>query len=471
MPQSLDSEKSSLSRDDAIPACSDQAGCNDAEETGQYDNIPKLVRDVVSFEELPTVTFRVIVLSAIFVAVGAFAGQLSFFRTTSAPFSVFFIVLVSWPLGKFMDQILPAYRVPLGPLSFSLNPAPFSIKEHVLIGIAGNAGANGNWATYLAANAKIYYNIDMNHAVALFFGFATSIIGFIFTILVRSILIHDPMFIFPLSLQDVTVYRAMHLKEEHGKAKQMKGFWIICGAIFIWQFIFPLTASLAPLCWMGRRNRAANFIGSGMHGMGVLNLTLNVSNITSSIITQPFFVQVIMFSGFVITMWILVPIAHFGKVWGSPTFSVMSNGLYTHNGSSYPFTSLLLPDGQLNQTRYEEVGLAYAGAQYLWDIFFAYAAFISSFVWMVLFAGPQVSAAVKAAWTGTHVRQDPLRYSRFQKFVRIVERVRSSKLFTFVDAICVWSGTGAWSTEWRAPLRRRNSRAGHSNRSRQRQQV
>lgn len=101
--------------------------------------------------------------------------------------------------------------------------------------------------------------------------------------------------------------------------------------------------------------------------------------------------------------WILIPIAYFGNTWGSPTYDIMSNTLYTKNGTDYPFQSLreplfkslllihlILPthlpitasrtDGlkvytdsagnqQVNETRYEEVGLSYAGAQYTWGIF------------------------------------------------------------------------------------------------------
>ncbi|KAJ7153240.1 OPT oligopeptide transporter [Mycena filopes] len=381
----------------------------------EYRNIPQLVRDVVGFEDdptMPTVTFRVVVLSTIFVSLGAFTGQLAYYRTTSANFSVFFIVLVSWPLGKMMERLLPDYRIGWGKWSFSLNPGPFSAKEHVLIGIAGNAGSNGNWATYLPANAKIYYDIDMNHWMAFFFSWAVSIIGFSFTALVRQILIYDPVFIFPVSLQQVTLYRTIHNSSGVQAHRQIKGFWCICIAVFVWQFfpeyIFPMTAALAPICWIGGHNNAANFIGSGMGGMAVFNLTLNVSNITSSIITQPFFVHVILFAGFVITMWILVPVAHFGNLWGSPTYSVMSNGIFTKNGSAYPFASMLTKDGQFNQTRYDEVGLAYAGAQFLWCNFFAYAAFISSFVWMALFAGPQIVAVVKSLFTGKRVHRDRL---------------------------------------------------------------
>ncbi|KAJ7696940.1 OPT oligopeptide transporter protein-domain-containing protein [Mycena rosella] len=132
------------------------------------------------------------------------------------------------------------------------------------------------------------------------------------------------------------------------------------------------------MCWIGGRNKAANFIGSGMGGMGVLNFTLGVSNITLTIVTQPFFVHVILFTGFVITIGILVPIAYFGNIWGSPTYNVMSNGLFTKNGSAYPFTSL------------------------------PYTAFMSALVWMSLFAGPQILAAVKSVFTGKRVHHDRL---------------------------------------------------------------
>ncbi|KAJ7824588.1 OPT oligopeptide transporter [Mycena olivaceomarginata] len=385
----------------------------------EYANIPQLVRDVVGFEDdpgMPTLTFRPscslrnratsIVHASHRVGFQVEADRFLSFRTTSASFSVFFIVLVSWPLGKMMEQVLPNYQIPLGRFSFSLNPGPFSAKEHVLIGIAGNAGSKGNWASN--------YNLDMNHAVAFFFGWAASIVGFAFTALVRQVLIYDPAFIFPVSLQQVTLYRTIHKGTDTQAKRQMQGFWGICVAVFVWQYIFSMTAALAPVCWFGGHNKhcvptplkAASFVGSGMGGMGVLNITLDVSNLTSAIITRPFFVQVVLFVGSVITMWILVPIAYFGNKWGSPTFSVMSNGLFTKNGSAYPFNTLLTPDGQLNQTRYDEVGLAYAGAQYLW--FIAYAAFISSFVWMALFAGPQILAVVKSMFTGQRVHRDRL---------------------------------------------------------------
>ncbi|KAJ7599641.1 OPT oligopeptide transporter [Mycena floridula] len=377
----------------------------------EYTSIPKIVRDTVSFEDEPrdtTVTFRVIILSTLFCCVGSFVG---IFRTTSANFSVFFVILMAWPLGKMMEQMFPMRSIGIGKWKFSLNPGPFSGKEHVLIGLASNAGAQGMSSSFFAANAKIFYDIDVNPATALFFGWSTQIIGFSFAAITRQILIQNPAFIFPVSLQQVKLYRSIqNRKEALTQRRQMKGFWIICGAIFVWQFfpefIFPMTASLAPLCWISR-NKTVNFIGSGIGGIGVLSMTLDWSNISSSVITQPWFVQVNLFVGFVISTWILIPLACFGNIWGSPTYSVMSNGVFTKNGSEYPFqamSELLLAEDLC----YDEVGLAYTGAQYRWDFFFWYAAYVSAFVWMFLFSGPEIYRILKARFTNATVSDDRL---------------------------------------------------------------
>ncbi|KAF5497974.1 Oligopeptide transporter 2 [Colletotrichum siamense] len=388
----------------------------------EFANIPELVRTVVGFEDdpsLPVITFRSILLSTIFCTIGSTVSQLSYFRTTTAPFPVFFVILASAPLGRLLARILPAYTVPLGRFSFSLNPGPFSIKEHAIIGIAANAGSQGQWATYLPTNAALYYGITINPAIALFFGWGASLLGFAFAAMVRKILIDDPEFIFPLSLQQVTLYRSMQGKSELHKSvsqKQMKVFWWILLGTFVWQFlpeyIFPFVAALAPLCWFASRNHVVNFLGAGRGGVGLLNITLNWSNITSTVITYPYSVQVTIFVGFVITTWILIPVAYFGNLWGSPTYNIMSNGVFQKNGSDYPFESLIYTDSSgnqhVNETRYHEVGLAYSGAQYTWEIFMWYASYISSFVWCGLFLGPKIVKIWKARKDKGEYHQDRL---------------------------------------------------------------
>lgn len=60
-------------------------------------------------------------------------------------------------------------------------------------------------------------------------------------------------------------------------------------------------ASLAPLCWFASKSHKVNFLGAGRGGVGLLNITLNWSNVTSTCITLPYHVQVTIFAAFVLT--------------------------------------------------------------------------------------------------------------------------------------------------------------------------
>ena len=114
-------------------------------------DIPWTVRRIVSLRDdptLPTLTFRYFVLTILFVVPGAFLSQMSHFRTTSAPYSVLFVQIASNYSGLWLAKILPTtfVRVPFTKHGFSLNPGPWSVKEHVLVTISAASGATYNLA-------------------------------------------------------------------------------------------------------------------------------------------------------------------------------------------------------------------------------------------------------------------------------------------------------------------------------------
>jgi hypothetical protein len=114
-------------------------------------DIPLTVRKIVSLQDdptLPTLTFRYFILTFLFVVPGAFLSQMSHFRTTYAPYSVLFVQIASNYAGLGLAKTLPAVfvRVPFTNYGFSLNPGPWSIKEHVLVTISAASGAKYNLA-------------------------------------------------------------------------------------------------------------------------------------------------------------------------------------------------------------------------------------------------------------------------------------------------------------------------------------
>jgi len=117
----------------------------EAHDDPEIAQLPLLVRQLVSLEDdtaPPTITFRYSVLAIFFVGPGAFLSQMSHFHTTQAPCSIFFVQIACHYAGHVLADYLPAWQVklPLG-YSFNLNPAPSSIKEHVLVTLTAASGA------------------------------------------------------------------------------------------------------------------------------------------------------------------------------------------------------------------------------------------------------------------------------------------------------------------------------------------
>lgn len=358
--------------------------------------LPVEVREIVSMEDDPTIqvfTFRYVVLSIILVCPGAFIDTLNFFRINSIDYSLLFVQICSHWMGKFLAKFLPNKRISLFGirlLSFNLNPCPWSMKETVLITITVGAGSTASPAILSFVLGDAVYHQPIKAIYGMLFMWSTIYIGYSYAALARNFLVYDPVFIWPQALMQTSLCQSMIRYDNDSKKgrKQMRIFLYAFIFITLWQFLpqyaFPMTTSLAFLCWVAPHNETANFIGSGFGGMGFLNFTLDWYNISSSIMITPYWVQAIEFCAFVFGAWILIPIARYR--YSVPPEELMSNKVFTANGTQYPVQLLLERNNQtLNETTFHTYGALYISPQRAWNTFFDYASFTSGFVWAFVF--------------------------------------------------------------------------------------
>lgn len=417
-PSKPERENISVSDEEKIQAQTETLAIeHESHDNPEVAALPLQVRQLINLTDdptLPTITFRYFILSMIFVIPGAFLSQMSYFRTTKAPYSVFFVQIACHYAGHFLANTLPAWviRLPGTGWSFSLNPGPWSIKEHVLVTITAASGATYNLGYAPIVLAELWYGTRVNPAVAIFFMLAIVWIGYSFAALARNMLVPDPEYIWPKALMQTTLFETFR-KTDNSSAlarRQMKVFFFALLGMTLWQFfpeyVFPFTSSLAFLCWVAPRNPVANFVGSGLGGMGFLNLSLDWSNINwneSSIMLTPFWTQVLLFLAFAFNCWVLLPAAKWGNL-GSYKHGLMSNSLMTANGTEYPVLEVLTPDYHLNQTVYEQYGPMYMGLQNVWATFFDYAKLPAAVTWIATFGFLQVRGNLQKIWKG---RKDP----------------------------------------------------------------
>jgi len=82
--------------------------------------------------------------------------------------SALVIQLVAYPVGRFMAKVLPAGR---------LNPGPFNIKEHVLVGLTANCAAGTAYAVDITVIQKVFYDEDFGFLANFLLILTTQMLG------------------------------------------------------------------------------------------------------------------------------------------------------------------------------------------------------------------------------------------------------------------------------------------------------
>ena len=131
---------------------------------------------------MAVLTFRAWFLGIISCVLLAFMNQ--FFGYRQNPIGIDSVVaqIVTLPIGRFMARVLPTttFVVPLTGWSFTLNPGPFTIKEHVLITIFANCGAGGVYALSIVTIVKALYHRPINPLAAWLLVLTTQVYFFSF---------------------------------------------------------------------------------------------------------------------------------------------------------------------------------------------------------------------------------------------------------------------------------------------------
>ncbi|KAJ3218186.1 hypothetical protein HDU67_006448 [Dinochytrium kinnereticum] len=184
-------------------------------EEDYVDEIYDIVDAVVSRSddhELPVGTFRAWFLGIIFCGVLAAANTLFSFRTNVFYASPFIGVLLAYPCGLFMAATLPTtkYKMPYGK-EFTFNPGRFNHKEHALIYVFCNSGANTAYALYNIIGQKYQlYQEDLTTLSCITFAIVTQISGYGLAGLCRRYLVRPAAMLWPSNLSIVALLNSLH---------------------------------------------------------------------------------------------------------------------------------------------------------------------------------------------------------------------------------------------------------------------
>ena len=138
---------------------------------------------------LPVWTFRMWFLGLLSCALLSFLNQFFAYRKEPLVITQITVQVASLPIGQFMAAVLPRtqFKLPgVGSRTFSLNPGPFNMKEHVLISIFANAGsAFGNGSAYavgIVTIIKVFYGRSISFLAGWLLIITTQVINPLYTL-------------------------------------------------------------------------------------------------------------------------------------------------------------------------------------------------------------------------------------------------------------------------------------------------
>ncbi|KAG0048597.1 hypothetical protein BGZ83_006453 [Gryganskiella cystojenkinii] len=338
------------------------------EETEQENSKIEAVRLVVPLTDDPTMvalTFRFWVLSLLFSIMGAVVMQYYMFRATPGTFSIYFVNLASYGLGTLMARILPTKKWTIGAYSVSLNPGPFNIKEHALIGIAVSTASHSAYAIYTLSVMDLFLKHRINPLGALILITSTQCLGYGMAGTLRKYLVYPAEMVWWPNLVQVVFYNAIHNTDEF-KAKRMirgwsymKYFWVFCGGMFLYsfipQFFAPMLIYFDWICWFKPfdYNFWALFSSMAGGGVGIFSLTFDWTFIGGATMWMPLATQALQYGGIILSYWVILPIIWMNNIFNAKLYGrPLTSKLYHLDGKSFNISKVINPDFTINDDKY-----------------------------------------------------------------------------------------------------------------------
>ncbi|KAH9744369.1 hypothetical protein KPL70_003670 [Citrus sinensis] len=159
--------------------------------------------------------------------------------------------------------------------SFSFNPRPFNIKEHVLITIFASYGDSGVYVVHIIAMLRAFYKRSIHPVAILLLALTTQMLGYGWAGIFRRYLVDSPYMWWPANLVQVSLFRALHEKEKRpkGRLTRIQFFFVVFVSSFAYYiipgYLFPSLTALSFVCWIWKRSVTAQQIGSGLSGLGI----------------------------------------------------------------------------------------------------------------------------------------------------------------------------------------------------------
>jgi OPT family oligopeptide transporter len=203
--------------------------------------------------------------------------------------------LASFPMGKLWEWLLPTTQFRTFGYTWSLNPGPFNIKEHVVITIMASVAVYGAYGAEVVATQRLFYGQTVSFSYQIFLSLSVQLLGFSLAGALRRFLVWPAAVLWPGALVNAALFNTLHKNYQKNDRKHMsrfKFFFLVTAGSFVWYwvpgFLWTGLSVFNWVCWIAPNNVAVNQLFGTLSGLGMGILTFDwamISYVGSPLVT------------------------------------------------------------------------------------------------------------------------------------------------------------------------------------------
>ncbi|EGX97151.1 small oligopeptide transporter, OPT family [Cordyceps militaris CM01] len=333
-------------------------------EDSPYAEVRAAVRNVDV--AVPASTVRAWTIGLGLTVAGAAMNTLFSLRQPSISIGPLVAQIVAYPLGHAWARVVPAREFCTAGRRWSLNPGPFSIKEHAVITVMASVSFSVAYSTDIILAQRVFYKQDFGILFQLLLMISTQSLGYGIAGVMRKYLVYPASMIWPENLVSVTLLNAMYEQSsapDHkvlgGSMPRLRWFALVSIGSFFYFFIPGFLARFLSVfafpTWIAPDNAVVNQLFGGVSGLSILPITFDwtqVAGYIGSPLIPPWHAIANTLLGVVVFFIFLSSLLHYSGVWYSAYLPMSDAGTYDNRGQAYNTTRILTPQLTLDVQAY-----------------------------------------------------------------------------------------------------------------------
>ncbi|KAI1310687.1 OPT family small oligopeptide transporter [Xylaria venustula] len=358
-------------------------------------------------------TVRAWIIGMFFVTVASGANMFLSLRSPAINFTAIVVLLLSYPVGCVWAAIMPTRVFSIFGIKWTLNPGPFTIKEHVVITLMANVSISYAYSTdaLLALQGKPFYDVNFGWGFALLFTLSSQLIGIGIAGTFRRFLIWPSAMMWPTTFSKTSLFNALHDKSKNAeinpngwKISPYRYFFYVVAGMFLYYWIpgviWQGLSVFAFVTWIRPNNVILNQLFGGYTGLSLIPITFDWTYVTAYL-DDPLLAPTHAHVNTLLGLFLLVIVPTIGITYSGALFSeylpMVTSQTYDNTQSAYTVQNILGDNFTFDLEKYKSYSPLFLSPTLALNYGLSFGALTAALVHVGVFHGKEIWYRFKTA--------------------------------------------------------------------------